>query len=194
MTYHPGNVNYQGSRPATIPVRRASWITALQTRTLSALYLISACVCLGFGQGFLSLMFTFAWVYSNPTALLAVQNQYRSLLLRWRLNPVMVTGAVFGLLGGTVLGLSWVDPAHAQFFGQAEAFLNSFEGIDAAIVTIVMNTIRALFVMYLIFALVQVINAARQGEEWKDLAKTPFIIVIIGVLGDVLVGAITGGA
>jgi amino acid transporter len=192
MTYYPKNMDRQYSRPAMISARRTSWIAAFQTRTLSALYLISACVCLGFGQGFLSLMFAFAWVYSNPMALLALQNQYHSLLLRLRLNPVMVTGAIAGLLGGTVLGLSWVDPAHAQFFNRAEEFLNSFDGIEPEIVTIVMNTIRALFVMYLIFALVQVINAARQGEEWKDLAKTPFIIVIIGVLGDVLVGAITG--
>ncbi|MBD1856159.1 MULTISPECIES: hypothetical protein [Leptolyngbya] len=192
MTYYPENTDYRYSRPAIVSARRESWISALQTRTLSMLYLISACVCLGFGQGYLSLMFTFAWVYSNPMALLNLQTQYRSLLTRLRLNPVMTTGAIFGLLSGIVLGLSWVDPAHAQFFNRAEEFLNSFDGIEPDIVTIVMNTIRALFVMYLIFALVQVINAARQGEEWKDLAKTPFIIVIIGVLGDILVGAITG--
>jgi hypothetical protein len=32
----------------------------------------------------------------------------------------------------------------------------------------------------------------RQGEEWKDLAKTPFFVVLAGTLGDILVGAITG--
>jgi hypothetical protein len=31
-----------------------------------------------------------------------------------------------------------------------------------------------------------------QGEEWKDLARTPFFVLLAGTMGDVLIGAITG--
>jgi hypothetical protein len=185
-------MTYRNDAPQTM--RKQPWTAYLQTRFLSALYLISAIVCLGFGQGFLAVMFALAWGYANPLAILHLQQQWQGSLKRLHLNPVMTTGVVMGLAAGTMLGVAWVEPAHAQFFKNAEQFLTSnFNGIDASVVKLVMNTIRALFVLYLIFALVQVINSARQGEEWKDLAKTPFLILMVGVLGDVLVGAIVGG-
>ncbi len=197
MNYSYEDTDYRKSHSAKVSVQRQPWTSYLQTPFLSAIYLISAIVSLGFGQGFLSAMFALAWAYANPLMILQLQDQWRRSLLRWRLNPVMTTGVVIGVLGGVLLGFSWVDAAHAQFFKNAESFLTTnFTGLDANIIKLVMNTIRALFIMYLIFALVQVVNAARQGEEWKDLAKTPFIILIIGVLGDALTGAIagTGGA
>jgi hypothetical protein len=197
MNYYYEDTDYRKSHSAKASGYRQPWTAYLQTPFLSAIYLISAIVSLGFGQGFLSAMFALAWAYANPLMILQLQSQWRRSLLRWRLNPVMTTGVVIGVLGGVLLGFSWVDAAHAQFFKNAESFLTTnFTGLDASIIKLVMNTIRALFIMYLIFALVQVVNAARQGEEWKDLAKTPFIILIIGVLGDALTGAIagTGGA
>ncbi len=167
----------------------------LQNRVMSVGYIISAIISLFSGNSFLALMFVASCIYANPVAIWKAQNQSRELLQRYKLNVVMLTGILLGLLSGVVLALSFVEPSHAQFFQNAQNFVKTnFQnsGNAAAVVDLVMNTLRMLFVMYVLFGIVQVFQAVRQGEEWKDLAKTPFFVVLAGTLGDILVGAITG--
>jgi hypothetical protein len=175
----------------------------LQSPLLSVVYLISAIVCLFSGRSFLALAFFAVCIYSKPDLIWHMQNQYRDVLRRYKLNAVMLTGIIFGLLAGVVLGLAFVEPSHAQFFNNAQNFITrAFSPTGpgpagpaapaTAVVALVMNTLRLLFVMYMLFGIVQVFQAVRQGEEWKDLARTPFFVVLAGTLGDVLVGAIVG--
>jgi hypothetical protein len=170
----------------------------LQSPAMSVVYMISSIVCLFSGRGFLALTLLASCVYSNPSLIWKIQNQYRDVLRKHRLNGVLLTGIVIGLLAGVVLGLAFADPSHAQFFGNAEKFIKTNftpkggGGGGPDIVSLVMNTLRLLFVMYMLFGIVQVFQAVRQGEEWKDLARTPFFVVLAGTIGDVLVGAITG--
>jgi hypothetical protein len=174
----------------------------LQTRPMSVLYLTSAIVCLFAGRPFLTMAFMAMVVYSNPLLIWQLQGRYRQVLSRYRLNAVLLTGIIFGLLAGSILCLAVVDPSHAQFFQKAEAFLTTVtQGANAAaagpnntavLIKLVMNTLRVLFVMYMLFGVVQVFQAVRQGEEWKDLARTPFFVLLAGTMGDVLIGAITG--
>jgi succinate dehydrogenase/fumarate reductase cytochrome b subunit len=177
----------------------------LQSPLMSVGYLISAILCLFSGNTYWAFMFLVSCAYSNPVLLWQIQNQCRALLQHYKLNAVMLMGTVFGLFAGIVLGLAFAEPSHAVFFQNAETFItNSFKGsgvVNAAdadpttsIVALVMNTLRLLFVMYVLFGIVQVFNAVRQGEEWKDLAKTPFFVVLAGTLGDILVGAIVPAA
>jgi hypothetical protein len=164
-------------------------------------YLISAILSLASGRSFLGLMLFFCCVYANPIFIWKIQHQYRDLLHKYQLNAVMITGILFGLWSGIVLGLAFAEPSHAQFFNNAQTFIQktfttgsglsgSTEG--SGVIGLVMNTLRLMFVMYVLFGIVQVFNAMRQGEEWKDLAKTPFFVVLAGTLGDVLIGAIVG--
>jgi hypothetical protein len=166
-------------------------------------YLISAILCLFSGHSFLALSFLALCTFARPDLVWRMHGLYREVLQRHRLDPVLLTGVIFGLLAGVVLGLAFVEPSHAQFFRNAETFItNSFGATlggggaggagGAGIIPLVMNTLRLLFVMYMLFGIVQVFQAVRQGEEWKDLARTPFFVVLAGTLGDVLVGAITG--
>jgi hypothetical protein len=167
----------------------------LQNRAMSVGYIISAIISLFSGNSFLALMFFSSCIYANPVAIWKAQNQSREFFQRYQLNAVMVTGITLGLLSGVVLALSFVEPSHAQFFQNAQTFVKkNFQnsGNVASVVDLVMNTLRLLFVMYVLFGIVQVFQAVRQGEEWKDLAKTPFFVVLAGTLGDILVGAITG--
>lgn len=102
--------------------------------------------------------------------------------------------------------LWWLDvttaPAHAQFFVQTENWLRGAFPINGAtggaggvdIYGIVFNTLRAIFVLYLAVALVRVIAAARNDEDWQSLARTPLIILVTVTLGDILASLITGGA
>lgn len=173
----------------------------LQNRVMSVLYMTSAIVCLFAGRSFLALVFMAMVIYSNPLLIWQLQGRYRKVLGRFRLNAVMLTGIVVGLLAGITLCLAFVEPSHAQFFNNAQTFMtrafqsttpNANNAQAAAVIPLVMNTLRMLFVMYMLFGIVQVFQAVRQGEEWKDLARTPFFVMLAGTMGDVLVGAIAG--
>ena len=66
-------------------------------------------------------------------------------------------------------------------------------GADKAI-EIIFNVLRGLFLIYLGISLVKVVQAGRQDQDWQDLARTPLIIVIAVVLGDILATFIVGTA
>jgi hypothetical protein len=186
----------------------------LQNPAFSLIYFISAILCLFSGNSFWALCLFALCVYSKPDLLWKIQFAYRDVLRRYRLNPVLMTGIALGLLAGVVLGLAFVDPSHGQFFVKTENFMNKVfapstsssslplpsavtgtggtTGTGNPVIALVMNTLRLMFVMYMLFGIVQVFQAVRQGEEWKDLARTPFFVVLAGTLGDVLVGVIVG--
>jgi hypothetical protein len=199
----------RNSRKVSLQTSADKFLTNLQELLrkpfFAVCYLISALLCLFSGYSFLALSFLALFTYSRPDLVWRTHGLYREILQRYRLDPVLLTGIIFGLLAGVVLGLAFVTPSHAQFFRNAENFINTSFGANLggggggaagggnAVVALVMNTLRLLFVMYMLFGIVQVFQAVRQGEEWKDLARTPFFVVLAGTLGDVLVGAITGG-
>ena len=100
-------------------------------------------------------------------------------------------------------------PAHAQFFIATEEWLRSSFPIGGTgggagggagaggaggtdIYALVFNTLRAIFVLYLAIALVRVIAAARNDEDWQNLARTPLIILVTVTLGDILATLIVG--
>jgi hypothetical protein len=101
-------------------------------------------------------------------------------------------------LGLTLLGTIFLldlttAPAQAQFLNNAQQWMQgAFPNIDATIVELVFNVLRALFLLYLAISLVRIINAARQDEDWQQLARTPLIILITVVMGDILTGFIVG--
>ena len=84
-------------------------------------------------------------------------------------------------------------PAHAQFFGGAETWMQANFGANAGeAIPLVFNVLRGLFLLYVGVALVRVINAARQDEDWQTIARTPLIIIIAVTAGDILTTLITG--
>lgn len=114
---------------------------------------------------------------------------------RYRIHTVL-----FVIVGVIFLGDCMATPASAQFFTQTEGWMrNSFPMTGGAagggtdIYALVFNTLRAIFVLYLAISLVRVIAAARNDEDWQNLARTPLIILITVTLGDILAGLITGG-
>ncbi|OKH35715.1 hypothetical protein NIES2119_19655 [[Phormidium ambiguum] IAM M-71] len=116
-------------------------------------------------------------------------------------------GTVLFLVIATIwfLNLS-AAPAHAQFFVNTEQWLRqsfpiSGQGGTGAgasgaggtdLYALVFNTLRAIFVLYLAISLVRVIAAARNDEDWQNLARTPLIILVVVTLGDILASLITG--
>ena len=143
-----------------------------------------------------ALLVAFSFPLAFPVASI---NLYKTIERKWNrmgLRRWMAFGAFIGLLSVCVLTftLTTVHPeaANAQFFKNAETWMKGkFTGADKAI-EIVFNVLRGLFLIYLGISLVKVIQAARQDQDWQDLARTPLIIVIAVSLGDILATFIVG--
>jgi hypothetical protein len=104
-----------------------------------------------------------------------------------------ITSSAFTVFGTLLLLNALAIPVQAQFFQNAETWMTSqFTGADTAI-TLSFNVLRGLFILYLGISLVRVVQAARQDEDWQNLARTPMIILIAVTMGDILANLIIGG-
>ncbi|MGB7443439.1 MAG: hypothetical protein WA919_20430, partial [Coleofasciculaceae cyanobacterium] len=102
-------------------------------------------------------------------------------------------GSILFLFSLGILLLDFLSaPAHAQFFQGAESWMTGVFPDASTVIPLIFNVLRGLFLLYLGIALVKVINAAREDEDWKQLARTPLIILIAVTMGDVLAGLIIG--
>ena len=88
-------------------------------------------------------------------------------------------------------------PAQAQFLQNAETFISgllSNSNVPATIVPLIFGVLRAIFVIYIAIAVIRVIVAARNDDDWTTLARTPLIIVMAIVIGDLMANLVIGGA
>ncbi|MGL5194590.1 MAG: hypothetical protein ACRC8Y_13470 [Chroococcales cyanobacterium] len=83
--------------------------------------------------------------------------------------------------------------AMAQFFQGGEDWMSGQFPEAGGVIPLVFNVLRGIFLIYVGIALVKVINAVRQDEDWQTLARQPLIILICITLGDVLTNLIVGG-
>ncbi len=104
-----------------------------------------------------------------------------------------ITSSALTVIGTFLLLDALSTPVQAQFFQSAETWMTGqFTGADEAIV-LSFNVLRGLFILYLGISLVRVVQAARQDEDWTNLARTPMIILIAVTMGDILANLIIGG-
>lgn len=106
--------------------------------------------------------------------------------LSWQAGLLVAVAALFFLNGIS-------QPASAQFFGQAEQWMTGQFPQGGQVIPLVFNVLRGLFILYLGISLVKVVQAARQDEDWQNLARTPLIILIAITMGDLLSQFIIGG-
>lgn len=108
-------------------------------------------------------------------------------------RPGVLAGAFLGVVGVTSIVFGLAEPAHAQFLQGSETWLESaIPGMDKTLVSLIFNVLRAIFVIYIAINVVQVIQSARQGDDWQTLARTPLIVVVAVTLGDTLANMVTG--
>jgi len=101
-------------------------------------------------------------------------------------------GIGIGFLIGLLL-IFTIEPAQAQFFNKTQTWLGgAIPGINASLVALIFNVLRALFVIYLGIGLVKVIQSARNDDDWQQLVRTPLILVVTVTMGDILAAVITG--
>ena len=109
---------------------------------------------------------------------------------------IAIGAAIFSVIGNA-------GAANAQFLQNAEDFFTAGAATFnlgaqvALLVSLIFWIIRGAFVIGVAIALLPAIQAAREGDEWRSLAKTPMLVVGIVLAGatsvDFLVGA-GGGA
>lgn len=122
-------------------------------------------------------------------------NTVLSKLDRWQKKYKINVSAILYAFVSVVFILDLAAaPAEAQFFQAAQEWMGgAFEGIDESVVELFFNVLRAIFLLYLGISIVKVVQAARQEEDWQNLARTPFIIVVAVVTADIITGMIVGG-
>jgi hypothetical protein len=119
-------------------------------------------------------------------------NHFFNWLTRFNRRYKIAT-VLFTLVGAFFLLDALATPASAQFFQNAESWMSGQFGDAGEAIPLVFNVLRGLFLLYLGISLVKVIQAARQDEDWQNLARTPMIILIAVTMGDILANLIVGG-
>lgn len=121
-------------------------------------------------------------------------NSFLANFEKWqRKYGINVYTILFCLVGAIFLLDITTAPASAQFMNNAEQFfLKYFKNVNKDIITYVFAILRGLFVIYLGISLIQVVQKARNDEDWQTLARTPIIVALTVVVGDLLAGLIVG--
>jgi len=169
------------------------------TTALSACFLFAALVMLGLAQPLLSLYCAALWGMTCPAALRGQVMSYFNRQRRYQFSPVVSLSLTAGLTTGLVLLSGSFSPAQAQFLQSAEQAATELTsglggGTDISpVITFIFGALRLLLIVYMAVALIQIVNSARQGEEWKDLARTPLLIVLVVIIGDFIANIVVGG-
>jgi hypothetical protein len=100
------------------------------------------------------------------------------------------------------LGALSSRPAQAQFFTKTKNLITSFVassgGAGSGVTTStqfiesVILFFQAILALYVIVGIIMTFNSMRNGDEWKDTAKMPMFVLLAGVVGDQIVGVISG--
>lgn len=141
-----------------------------------------------------SLVFGTVIAVMLPKQTNALFNDFNKWQRKYGVNIFHILFCIVGLV--FLLDMA-VAPAHAQFMNNAETFFENqtyFPNIDPSVIGFIFGILRGLFLIYLAISLVRVVQGARNDEDWQILARTPIIIAVTVVIGDILAGLVTGVA
>jgi hypothetical protein len=138
-----------------------------------------------------ALLFALAVFYTPEVSKMVTKIEGRNKRKRGKL--ITTFALIVGILAIAASLVGFLDPAQAQFFQAVQTWMGTaIPGISAEMLALVFNVLRGVFVLYLGIGIVKVIQAAREGEDWQTLARTPLIIVVAVTMGDALAKLITG--
>lgn len=115
------------------------------------------------------------------------------MISQYGIYPVLLLAFVVALVME-----SWVAPAHAAFFFESaeEWVKNNFtagqgEALNTAI-SLIFNTLRLIFLVYIGASIIKVVGAARGDDDWKEMAKQPAIVFLAVAVGNSLTELVIG--
>lgn len=199
-----------------IHLSRLAWGSPQNLRMLSALsgfWLFAGLASLGSCHPRLALYCLALWAMASPPQLWnafpiqllqrrlfkTLKPLLKSLGQRYCSSPFLALAAVAGLAMVLVLSSAGLSPAQAQFLQAAEqAATELTTGLGGStnispVIKFIFGALRLLLIVYMAVALIQIVNAARQGEEWKDLVRTPLLIILVVIIGDFIAAIVVGG-
>ena len=120
--------------------------------------------------------------------------------LKKRLSRWQKTALLFLVVSLSSWLIGNAGAANSQFLQNAEDFFTT--GADTfglgenitLLVQLIFWIIRGAFVIGVAIALLPAIQAAREGDEWRSLAKTPMLVTGIFLAGATSVDILVGGA
>lgn len=128
-----------------------------------------------------------AIIRSNPLC----QRVWQYLLDKAGLKGKQIPWLTLGFGGGAWLAAAL--PSHALFFQAAEQYVQQIFQVQGAggtnvttFIPLIFGTLRIIFIIYIGIALVRVINAFRNDEDWTTAARISLIVVLCIVIGDAL--------
>ena len=134
----------------------------------------------------------------------AIKNSL-NLLVRWgkgakrrslalQCLPSLIMIASF-LLSSLTTGPAYAQTTTGGFLSNAETFFTTLvagAGVPANLIGLVFGVLRAIFVIYIAIAVIRVVVAARNDDDWTTLARTPLIVIMAIVIGDLTAGMVIG--
>jgi hypothetical protein len=140
------------------------------------------------------LMIGVAIVIALPKQSQALLTNFEKLQRKYGVNLYAILFAILTII--CLLDFT-AAPANAQFFNNAQTWMtnNLNRGGNAQtpqVIQLFFNVLRGLFLLYVGISLVRIVQAVRNDEDWQSLARTPLIIVLSVVVGDLVTTLITG--
>jgi hypothetical protein len=139
-----------------------------------------------------------AIIKSNPLC----RRVWQWLLTKAGLKEKQIPWLSIGFGGGA--WISAAAPSSAFFFQAAEQYVTQlFNGAAGGVgggtavttmIPLLFGTLRVIFVIYIGIALVRVMSAFRNDEDWSTAARIPLVTVLCIVIGDALSSLIVQGA
>lgn len=186
-----------------IAINSASMFLHLwQTFVIKGNFELSALLVYSTWMGFITVLAFLYWQDTPHRQLNRLQNwlsKYGFGSLAW-----VVGGAIFLFDSYSLPVMAQVPPGtgggtggatQGFFFRNIQTKLNGvFTGGNAAtvqpIVTFGFGVLQVLFMMFIAWQVAKVIGAAREEEDWKQVAKTPLIVAAAVVGGDFAIGLV----
>ena len=106
-------------------------------------------------------------------------------------SPSALLGIFFGIAIAGAFFMGQVPSANAAFYQNVEDWLgNTLLKDQKELVGLIVNVLRAIFVIYIGIAVVSVVQKIQQGDDWQTAARIPLVVVICVSMGDLLAGMI----
>lgn len=134
------------------------------------------------------------WFIAGSYLLLQdVPDKYRFLL---NIQDWIAKHGLTPLIGLQIFILFWIDifaaPANAQFYLSAEDYLTGALPDATELINLIFIVLRGIVILYVGYNLVKVVTADRDDQDWKSLARTPLIVVMMLTIGDGVITLIVG--
>jgi hypothetical protein len=175
--------------------KKKNWLQRISITELMIVSLVTLFVDLIVQGSAFAVIGCTAWGLIALTFMLASQTNFfqhkdtLKFIHKYGVVPLLFVGALLVFLTYIL-----AEPSHAQFFVTAETKVKT--ALDTAlagntaltqtknIIGLLFTILRIVLLIYLGVSFVRIIGAAREDDDWKALARTPLLILVVLAVAD----------